>query len=49
MLGIIIAFIAGIMIGVFTMCCCQLAGQADRELEKLQCSNDTSIKEKSTF
>ena len=36
MLGIIIAFIAGSVVSVFTMCCCQLAGRADREREKLQ-------------
>ncbi len=44
MLGIIIAFFAGGIVGVLTMCCCQIAGRADSNLEKSQYNSDTSAK-----
>lgn len=44
MLGYIIAFFAGGIVGVLTMCCCQIAGRADRNSEKPQYNSDTSAK-----
>lgn len=35
-LWILLAFIAGTIFGIATICCCIVAGQEDRKLEKLE-------------
>ena len=38
-LWMILAFIAGTIFGIGTICCCIVAGQEDRQLEKLNKDN----------
>ncbi len=35
MVGLIAAFAAGVVFGAITMCCCIVAGRADRTAEKI--------------